>query len=155
LRIIDEFKLKAVLVGCTEGYKIPNEIARRKVPVIVSPFGVGPRRMEAQDIKANNAAVLAQAGNKIIIKADEALGVGSLRELPLHAAMAVKGGLDRAIAMRAITLSAAEVIGAADRIGSIEKGKDADLVIFNGDPLVYSTRITHVLIDGKIVFSLK
>lgn len=155
LRIIDEFKLKAVLVGCTEGYKIPGEIAKRNVPVIISPFGVGPRRMEAQDIKADNAATLFRAGVKIIIKADEALGVGSLRELPLHAAMAVKGGLDRQTALRAITLSAAEVLGVADRIGSIEKGKDADLVIFNGDPLVYSTRITRVLIDGKTVFSLK
>lgn len=155
LRIIDEFKLKAVLVGCTEGYKIPNEIARRKVPVIVSPFGVGPRRMESQDIKPDNAAVLAKAGIKVIIKADEALGMGSLRELPMHAAMAVKGGLDRSTALRAITLSAAEVLGAAESIGSIEKGKDADLVIFNGDPLLYYTRVVRVLIDGKTVFSLK
>jgi imidazolonepropionase-like amidohydrolase len=152
LRLIDEFKLKAVLVGCTEGHKIPEEIAKRKVPVIVSPFGVGPRRMETQDIKLENAAILAKAGVKVVIKSDEALGMGTLQELPLHAALAVKGGLDNRTALRAITLSAAEVLGVNERIGSIEKGKDADLVIFDGDPLYYITHVDRVLIEGKTVF---
>jgi imidazolonepropionase-like amidohydrolase len=152
LRLVDEFKLKAVLVGCTEGHKIPEEIAKRKVPVILSPFGVGPRRMETQNIQLENAAVLAKSGIKVVIKSDEVFGMGTLQELPLHAALAIKGGLDPREALRAITLSAAEVLGVSSRIGSIEKGKDADIVIFNGDPLYYKTRVDQVLINGNSVY---
>lgn len=155
LRILDEFNLEGVLVGCTEGYKIAGEIAKRNVPVIVSPFGVGPRRMETENVTIENAAILASAGVKVIIKGEEALGVGSIRELPLLAAFAVKGGLDRNQALRSITLSAAEVLGVADHIGSISSGKDADLVVFSGDPLQYRTVVERVFIDGQIVYERK
>jgi imidazolonepropionase-like amidohydrolase len=152
LRILDEFDLKGVLVGCTEGYKVAEEIAKRKVPVIVSPFGVGPRRRETQEVTIRNAAILSSAGIKVVIKGEEAFGVGTIRELPLLAAFAVKGGLNRNLALRAITLSAAEVLGVSDRIGSIEPGKDADLVVFSGDPLQYQTIVERVFIDGKSVY---
>jgi len=155
LRIIDEFGLKGVLVGCTEGHKVAEEIAKRKIPVIVSPFGVGPRRMETQEVTLQNAAVLASAGVKVIIKGEEAFGVGTIRELPLLAAFAIKGGLDRNLALRAITLNAAEVLGVADRIGSIETGKDADLVVFSGDPFHYRTVVKSVFIDGESVYERK
>lgn len=155
LRIIDEFGLKGVLVGCTEGHKVAEEIAKRKVPVIVSPFGVGPRRMETQEVTIRNAAVLVSSGVKVIIKGEEAFGVGTIRELPLLAAFAIKGGLDRNLALRAITLNAAEVLGVADRIGSIEPGKDADLVVFSGDPFHYRTVVKSVFIDGKSVYERK
>ncbi|MGD9345732.1 MAG: amidohydrolase family protein [Candidatus Aminicenantes bacterium] len=152
LRILDEFSLEGVLVGCTEGYKVAEEIAKREVPVIVSPFGVGPRRMETQDITIKNAAILASSGVKVIIKGEEAFGVGTIRELPLLTAFAVKGGLERDLALRAITLSAAEVLGVADRIGSIEPDKDADLVVLSGDPFHYRTFVERVYIDGKMVY---
>jgi imidazolonepropionase-like amidohydrolase len=151
LRIMEEFDLKGVLVGCTEGYKVAKQIAERKVPVIVSPFGVGPRRMETQDVTIKNAALLASRGVKVIIKGEEAFGIGTIRELPLLASFAIKGGLDRSQALRAITLSAAEVLGVADRIGSIEPGKDADLVVFSGDPFHYRTVVKSVFINGKCV----
>jgi len=149
LRLIDEFKLKAVLVGVTEGYKLVDEIAKRKIPVILSPIGVGSRRMETQEASYMNACRLDKAGITVVVKADEALGVGQLRELPMMAAFAVKGGLDREKALRAITLTAAEVLGVADRIGSLDPGKDADIVIFDGDPLYYKTRVKMVFIDGQ------
>ena len=149
LRLVDEFGLKAVLVGAAEGYKLAGEIAKRKIPVIVSPIGVGPRRMETQEASYTNAAALDRAGVKVIIKADEALGVGQVRELPLLAAFAVKGGMNRNTALRSITITAAEVLGVADRIGSLEVGKDADVVLFDGDPLHYRTRVRRVFIDGK------
>jgi len=155
LRIIDEFKLKAVLVGCSDGHKIAEEIARRGVPVITSPMGVGPRRIETKDITIRNAGLLSQAGVKVVIHSDASLGVGAIRELPLAAAFAVKGGMDREEALKAITISAAEVIGVAHRIGSIEKGKDADLVIMSGDPFHYLTRVEKVIINGEIVFEKK
>lgn len=152
LRITDEFNLQTVLVGCSEGYKIPREIARRNIPVIVSPFGVGPRRMETQNLTQSNAAVLKKSGVKIAIKADESLGIGNIRELPLLAALAVKGGLDRETALKAITLNPAEILGVGGQIGSLDPGKDADLILFDGDPLDYRTRVKQVFLDGKSVY---
>jgi imidazolonepropionase-like amidohydrolase len=151
LRLIDEFKLKAVLVGVSEGYKLADEIAKRKIAVILSPIGVGPRRMETQEASYLNAGRLDRAGITVVVKADEALGVGQMMELPLMAAFAVKGGMDRGKALRAITLTAAEVLGVSDRIGSLEPGKDADIVIFDGDPLHYKTRVKKVFIDGQAI----
>ena len=155
LRIIDEFKLKAVLVGCADGHKVADEIARRKVPVILSPMGTGPRRIETKDVTISNAAVLSRAGVKVVIHSDASLGVGAIRELPLAAAFAVKGGMDRDEALKAITINAAEILGVADRIGSIEKGKDADLVILSGDPFHYLTRVEKVFINGETAFEKK
>lgn len=72
--------------------------------------------------------------------------------LSLCAALAVKAGMDETDALKAITINAAEIIGLADRIGSIEPGKDADLIIMNGDPLELKTRVEHVLINGRTVY---
>ena len=150
LRIVDEFKLRAVLIGCAEGYRVAREIAKRDVPVIVGPMGVGPKRVETMEVTIANAALLAEAGVKVVLEAEEdALGIGALEELPLSAALAVKGGLARDAALRAITLTAAEVLGVADRVGSLEPGKEGDIVIFDGDPLDYRTRVKTVLLAGK------
>lgn len=154
LRIVEEFKLKAVLVGCSEGARLAEPIARAGVPVIVSPFGVGPRRMETGNLSRETAALLHAAGVKVVIRADEALGIGHVRELPLQAALAVSGGLARQAALRAITLYAAETAGVADRVGSLEPGKDADIVILDGDPLDIKTRVVRVMIEGETVYSL-
>lgn len=155
LRIIEEFSLRAVLVGCAEGARLAEKIAEAGVPVVVSPFGVGPRRMETGELSKSTAARLAAAGVKIVIRADESLGIGHVRELLLQASIAVSGGLDRDSALRAVTLSPAEVAGVGDRLGSLEVGKDADLVILDGDPFDYRTRVKRVLINGKTVFSLE
>ena len=91
----------------------------------------------------------------MVIHSDASLGVGAIRELPLAAAFAVKGGMDRDEALKAITIHAAEILGVADRIGSIEKGKDADLVMMSGDPFHYLTRVEEVFINGETVFEKK
>jgi imidazolonepropionase-like amidohydrolase len=109
--------------------------------------------METQDVKMENAAILNKAGVKVVIRADESYGIGNIRELPLLAAFAVKSGLERDEALRAITLNAAEVSGVAGRIGSLDTGKDADLVIFSGDPFHYRTRVERVMINGETVFA--
>jgi imidazolonepropionase-like amidohydrolase len=108
--------------------------------------------METQYLTIENAAILARAGVKVAIKSDEVYGVGSLSELTLTAALAVKGGLDRETAIRAITLTPAEIFGVEDRIGSLQPGKDADIAIFSGEPLDYLSVVERVLIDGKTVF---
>ncbi|MCD6450806.1 MAG: amidohydrolase family protein [Acidobacteria bacterium] len=156
LRLIDEFKIKkAVLVGVSDGYLVADEIAKRKVPVIITPAGVEPHRMETERINIKNAAILHKAGVKVILHASYSMGVGAVRELPLLSAFAIKGGLPREEALKGITIYPAEVLGVSDRIGSIEPEKDADLVIFSGDPFFYRSRVEKVLINGKIVYSLK
>jgi len=149
LRLVDEFRFRAVLVGATEGYKSAGEIAKRGLPVVVGVLGVGSKRVETKDVSLGNAAALAAAGIKTAIAAEDALGIGAQEELPLAAALAVKGGLDRTAALRAVTLAAAEVLGVAGRVGSLEPGKDADIVVLDGDPFDYRTRVVRVFIDGR------
>ena len=149
LRLADEFGFKAVLVGATEAWKSAGEIAKRAIPVVVGAMGVGSKRIETKDVSLSNAAELVKAGVKTAIAAEDALGLGAQEELALAAALAVKGGLDRATALRAVTLTAAEVLGVASRVGSLEPGKDADVVVYDGDPFHYRTRVRRVFIDGR------
>jgi imidazolonepropionase-like amidohydrolase len=153
LRIIDEFKLKAVLIGCTEGSKIAGEIARRQIPVIVGPLGLGPKRLETQDVVLGNAAALARAGIRVAIEPESATGIGAPEELPLAAALAVRGGLPRDAALRAITQTPAEILGVASRVGSLAPGMEADVVVFSGDPLHYRTRVDKVFVAGALAFT--
>ncbi len=149
LRLVDEFKLKAVFIGCAEGYLVAQELAKRKIPVIVGPMGIGPKRTETERLDLSNAAKLHRAGVKIILQSEVQYGLGALEELPLIAALAVRGGLPEEEAFKALTINAAVVMGVADRIGSLEPGKDADLVVFSGNPLDYRTRVKRVLVDGQ------
>lgn len=148
IRLVDEFKLKAVFIGCAEGYLLAEEISRRAIPVIVGPFGVGPKRTETEDVEISNAARLYKAGVKIALESEAEYGLAALEELPLIAALAERGGLPEEEALKAITINAAEIIGVSQRIGSLEAGKDADLVIFSGHPLDYRTVVKKVMIAG-------
>ncbi len=151
LRLVDEFRFRAVLVGATEAYKSAAEIAKRGLPVVVGVMGVGSKRVETKNVSLGNAAALVAAGIKTAVAAEDALGIGAQEELALSAALAVKGGLDRAVALRAVTLTAAEILGVASRVGSLEPGKDGDVVVLSGDPFDYRTRVVRVLIDGRAV----
>jgi len=154
LRIADEFELQRyTLDECTEGYRVVEEIARRNVPVVVGPLYYYPTRWidqnEGRKICLNNAGLLAEAGVKVALTTSDAAGIV---HLPLHAAFAVRHGLPPEVALKAITLNAAEILGVADRVGSLEVGKDADLVILSGDPLAATTRVEQVWISGQRVF---
>ena len=151
LRLVDEFGFKAVIVGATEAYRSAGEIAKRGIPVVVGAMGVGSKRIETKDVSLSNAAQLVEAGVKTAIAAEDALGLGAQEELALAAALAVRGGLDRETALRAVTLTAAEILGVGARVGSLEPGKDADIVVFDGDPFHYKTRVVRVFIDGREV----
>ena len=149
LRVVEEFKIRAVLVHATEGYKVAEQIARAGVPVVVGPVSTIPERMETLEVTPENPAILARAGVRIAI----ATGQNHLvSHLPYEAGLAMAYGLPEDQALRAITLGAAEILGVADRIGSIESGKDADLVILDGDPLEITTRVEWVIIGGEIVY---
>jgi imidazolonepropionase-like amidohydrolase len=157
LRLADEFHLRLILDRCTEGYRVADEIARRGVPVIAGPPSrsfVSPPTLEYRDQDARNAAFLSAQGVKV------ALGVGgrdgaSSKFVGLVAALAVAGGMEKGLALRAVTLTPAEILGVADRIGSLDVGKDADIVILSGPPLQTSSQVEMVLIEGKIVYGRK
>ncbi|WP_418791634.1 amidohydrolase [Phosphitispora sp. TUW77] len=151
IRVADEFGLKIVIEHCTEGYKIADELVRRSIPVIVGPIITTRAKVEMKDRNNANAGILNRAGVKVAIMTDHP--VVPINYLSLSAALAVKAGLEETEALKAITVYAAEIIGLDDRIGSIEKGKDADLIIMNGHPLDIRSNIEHVIIDGEIVYS--
>jgi imidazolonepropionase-like amidohydrolase len=149
LRVGEEFALKLVLVHATEGIKVAAQIARAGVPVVVGPVSTIPERMETLEASQETAAVLARAGVKI------AIATGSSHyasHLPYEAGLAAAAGLSEDQALRAITLGAAEILGIAERTGSIERGKDADLVIMGGDPLEITTPVEWVIIGGEMVY---
>ena len=154
LRLADEFDLCLILDKCTEGYKVADQIARRKIPVIAGPISTSFLDMPALEYRnhdARNAAILSKKGVKVAIGVAGWDGASS-KFIALAAAMAVANGMDRHAALRAITLTPAEIFGVAERIGSLEVGKDADVVIFNGHPLDAFSQVEMVLIEGKIVY---
>jgi imidazolonepropionase-like amidohydrolase len=152
LRVADEFGFDLVLEQLTEGHLagLPEELARRQVPCVVGPMMKGGKTPETEALTFRTALILAEAGVPL------ALSTGHpsrpIRFLALEASLAVRAGLDQGTALRAITLNAAAALGLSDRIGSIEPGKDANLVLFSGDPLLPASRVTHTLIDGRVVY---
>ncbi len=155
LRLADEFGFDLVLEQLTEGHLagLPEELARRGTPCVVGPMMKAGKTPETQALTFRTAAVLSRAGLPI------ALCTGHpsrpVRYLTLEAALAVRAGLEEAVALQAITLNAAAALGLADRIGSIEPGKEADLAIFDGDPLLPTSRVTQTLIGGRVVYDLE
>ncbi len=140
--------LHAVLIGGTGAHACRDLLLRLEVPVIVTGTHRLPqRRDQAYDAPFSLPAALEAAGLQWCLASS-----GSFyneRNLPYHAATAVAYGLDRQAALRAITLSAAEVLGIADRYGSLERGKSATLIVTDGDPLELETRVLHAFIDGR------
>lgn len=149
LKFAADEKLNAVLYGATEGWKVAERIAESGVPVVVGPvLAIPSSRFDPYDSMYANAAVLQRAGVSIALQTDDS---ENPRNLAFHAAMAACFGLPREEALRAITLYPARVLGVDDRLGSLEPGKIADVVITDGDPLEISSRTEYVFIDGRQV----
>ncbi|MFT3950531.1 MAG: amidohydrolase [Oscillospiraceae bacterium] len=149
VRIAKEFSLDYVLIHCTEGCLIADELAQENACAVVGPVISDRSKPELAHFTPKNAALLNAAGVKIAICTDHS--EVPIQYLPLSAALAVKNGLDPRAALRAITAQAAEIAGIADRVGSIEPGKDADFAVFCGDPLALANDPVMVVADGKIV----
>lgn len=149
VRISREFGLKSVLVHCTEGHLNAEKLAEEGIPAIVGPM-IGTRtKPELANMRDENAAILKKAGVEVAICTDHP--EVPIKYLPLSAAVAVRAGMNHDDAVRAITSVPAKILGLEDRIGSIAPGRDADLVVFNGDPLsVYNVPVC-VLVNGKFV----
>jgi len=150
IRIAEEFGLDCVLIHATEGYKIADVIAAKGYPCIPGPVLFSRMKLELRDLTPSNAGALARAGVKVAIQTDEG---SATRYLALNAAVAVSEGMDEAAALRAITLTPAEILRIADRVGSLEPGKDADIAVFSAHPFdVAHCRTERVWIDGKLAY---
>jgi imidazolonepropionase-like amidohydrolase len=145
LRLAREYKLKLILAGAAEAWQIGKAIATAGVPVIVEPLDNIPS-YDALGIRHENAALLARAGVKVVLMETDSHNARNLRQ---QAGNAVAHGMTWDQALRAITLSPAEVFGVADRYGALEPGKVANVVVWSGDPFEFTTGVEHVLIRGK------
>jgi imidazolonepropionase-like amidohydrolase len=149
IRVMEEYGIKFTIEHATEGYLIADVLAEKGVAVTCGPHLRARSKFETRNRTLKNPAILAEAGVKVAIQTDDMLGV---KHLALHAAAAVKYGMDEEQALRAITINPAEIIGVEDRIGSLEIGKDADFVVHNGHPFSYKTQTEKVFIDGNQVY---
>src|SRR2546422_845100 len=144
LRLAKEFKLKLILTGAAEGWEIAPAIAAAGVPVLVEPLNNIPS-YDALGIRYDNAAVLAKAGVKVALLEPDTHKSRNLRQ---QAGNAVSYGMTWDQALRAVTLAPAEIFGVADRYGSLEPGKVANVVGWSGDPFEFTTGVEHGLIPG-------
>lgn len=149
IRIAKEFGVKITLEHVTEGHLIVDELLESGYPMAVGPTLTNASKYELKNKSWETPVVLSKAGCHVCITTDSP--VVCQENLPLCAGFAIKAGMDSFEALKAITIYAAEHIGVEDRVGSIEIGKDADIVICDGSPFEVSTKIEKVLIDGKVV----
>ncbi len=149
LRIGREFRLKTVIVHGTEGYLVKELLAKEHAPVITGPLFGDRSKPELGNQRLENSALLAQAGVPTAICTDHP--ENPIQYLPLGAALAAKAGMKPEEALAAITLRAAEIAGIADRVGSLTVGKDADIVVWDGDPLDMTSQTRMVFVSGNRV----
>ncbi len=153
LRIADEFNLKPVIALGTEAYLLADELARRKVPVIVHPTMQRPGgSMETMHTMLNTAAYLKSKGVSVTIGTSYEGYVPKIRNLRSEAAVAAANGLGVEGALQAITLDAAKLLGIDKQYGSLEVGKVADVVLYDGDPFENATHVTFTIANGKVVY---
>ncbi len=150
IKFVREEKLKAIFRGCAQGFKVADKIKQSGIPVIIDSLYTGPSEPEdGYDAPYRNVVELAKAGVQFAFSSggDPAQG----KDLPYHAAKAVAFGLPREEAIRALTINPATILGVSDRLGSIEAGKDADLIIASGDPLDAKTEVKQLVINGRAI----
>jgi imidazolonepropionase-like amidohydrolase len=151
MRIAREFGYDLVIDHGTEAHLLADLIAAESIPVIIGPLFTSRSKVELRNRSLANPGKLAAAGVTIAITTDHPV-------VPIHflihqATLAVKEGLDPATALRAITINPARIIGVADRLGSLEPGKDADLVIWSGDPLDVMSRAERAYQNGRQIYA--
>ena len=150
LRLAREFGLNLVLDGAAEAYLLLDEIKTAGVPVIVHPT-MARNYGDTQNAAFDTAFKLKSAGIPFAFQSGYESYVPKTRVALFEAGVAAGNGLSRDDALRALTIDAANILGIQSRVGSLEKGKDADVVIFDGDPLEYLSKVCAVIINGKII----
>jgi imidazolonepropionase-like amidohydrolase len=150
VRFAEEMKLKPVILGGSESWKAVQFLKERDVAVILdSVLNMPLREDDPYDSLFENASKLQAAGVRFCISTGDS--GAHVRDLPFHAGMAAAYGLPRAEALKAVTLYPAQILGVADRVGSVETGKIANLVVTDGDILEARTRVRHLFINGRLI----
>ena len=150
VRIAREFNLRMTLDHCSEGHLIAQELAKEGFPAIVGPDLASRSKIEVQNMAFKTVGILNQAGVMTAVTTDHPVSL--IQSLPLCAGLAVKSGLDLEEGYKSITIYPAVICGVDDRVGSLEKGKDADIAIFSGNPMEVFTRTLYTIIDGEVVY---
>ncbi len=150
IRIAKEFEVEITLDHCTEGHLIKDILAEEKIPVIIGPSLTDRSKIELRNLTLKTPGILADAGLRVAIMTDHP--ETPIQYLWLCAAMAVREGMKEEDALKAITINAALNTGIADRVGSLEIGKDADIVVFDGHPFEFKTRVAATVINGNVVY---
>ena len=150
MRMAREFGYDLVIDHGTEAYLLADQIAAASIPVVIGPLFTSRSKVELRNRSLANPGRLAAAGVTIAITTDHPV-------VPIHflihqATLAVKEGLDPVTALRAVTINPARIIGVSDRLGSLEAGKDGDVVIWSGDPLDVMSRAEVAFVDGREIY---
>jgi len=146
VEFVKELDLKAIFQGVDDGWKVASLLSKNNIPVLVGPVLRLPGPKDPYDARYANAKVLSKAGVKIAFITRSAPDV---RNLPYHAGTAAAFGLPKEEALKAITIYPAEIFGVADKIGSLEQGKLANVIVTDGDPLEMLTQVKHLFIAGE------
>jgi imidazolonepropionase-like amidohydrolase len=149
IRIAEEFDLDLTLEHATEGYKIADILAAKGIPVTAGPILFSRLKYELKDMTPKNPGIMTKAGVEVAIQTDE---MSAVKYLTINAALAVREGMPEEDALKAITINAAKIIGVDDRVGSLEAGKDADIIVLSGHPFDYRSVTELVLVDGKVTY---
>ena len=147
MRIADEFGFKYSFEHATECVQILDELKRRDIPVVIGPTVGSRSKVEVFHKTFRSVAKAVEAGLTVAITSDH--HVTPMKYLPVYAALAVREGLSPDDALKTLTINPAKILGVEDRLGSIEEGKDADLVVWSGDPLDARNRAERVFIKGR------
>ncbi len=151
LRMADEFQFRVVLHHVSDGWKVAPEIAAAGVPCSIILVDAPGGKLEAENLRFETGKILEQAGVRVAFHTDD--WITDSRIFNRMAALAVRAGMTRDGALRALTLSGAEILNLQDRIGSLEPGKDADFVLLSGDPLSVYTHVLETWVEGQQVFN--
>lgn len=153
IRIAKEFGVKVTIEHCTEGHLIHDILAEEGVSAIIGPSLTDRSKVELRNQTLETPGILSRAGVRVAIMTDHPCI--PVKYLSLCAAMAVREGMDEEEALKAITINAAQICGIGDRVGSLETGKDADIIVLDGQPLDLKTRVVTTIINGNIVYERK
>ncbi|HKN65864.1 MAG TPA: amidohydrolase family protein [Gemmatimonadaceae bacterium] len=154
LKLARDYNLKLMISGAAEAWMVADKLAAARVPVLTGAMNNIPLSFSSLGTRQENAGLLRRAGVTVVIIGNAGGGdeeAFNVRNVRFEAGNAVAYGMTREDALRAITLTPAEVFGVADRVGSLQPGKDADVVIWSGDPFEFATQPEHVFIRGREV----
>ena len=148
IRVAEEFNLRMVLIHCTEGHKISKFLVKKRYPAVIGPTMMWSTKPETKEKGFRTAVILNEAGVKVALQTDSLTPMIHFQLLPMYC---IKEGMSREDALKCVTINPAEILNLQDRIGSFEPGKDADIIVWSGDPFDFYSEVTEAYINGRKV----